>query len=80
LSVLAFGAKPRNFSKKKTNKKNFSKKKKTSQKKTFHTKKGQSSEHIVCCCLVARQGCQMVCFQTENPYLGKFWSVMQWKM
>jgi hypothetical protein len=26
------------------------------------------------------QGCQMVCFQTKNPNLGKFWSVLQWKM
>jgi hypothetical protein len=26
------------------------------------------------------QGCQMVCFQTKNPNLGKFWIVMQWKM
>jgi hypothetical protein len=27
-----------------------------------------------------RVGCQMVCFQTKNPYLGKFWSVLQWMM
>jgi hypothetical protein len=26
------------------------------------------------------QGCQMVYFQTRNPYLGKFWMVLQWKM
>jgi hypothetical protein len=26
------------------------------------------------------QGCQMVYFQTKNPNLGKFWSVLQWKM
>jgi hypothetical protein len=26
------------------------------------------------------QGCQMVYFQTENPNLGKFWRVLQWKM
>jgi hypothetical protein len=26
------------------------------------------------------QGCQMVCFQTKNPILGKFWSVLQKKM
>jgi hypothetical protein len=25
------------------------------------------------------QGCQMVCFQTKNPNLGKFWRVLQWK-
>jgi hypothetical protein len=26
------------------------------------------------------QGCQMVCFQTKNPNLGKFWSVLLWKI
>jgi hypothetical protein len=26
------------------------------------------------------QGCQMVCFQTKNINLGKFWRVLQWKM
>jgi hypothetical protein len=26
------------------------------------------------------QGCQMVYFQTKNPNLGKFWSVLQLKM
>jgi hypothetical protein len=26
------------------------------------------------------QGGQMVCIQTKNPNLGKFWSVLQWKM
>jgi hypothetical protein len=26
------------------------------------------------------QGCQMVCFQTKIPNLGKFWRVLQWKM
>jgi hypothetical protein len=24
------------------------------------------------------QGCQMVCFQTKNPNLGKFWRVLDW--
>jgi hypothetical protein len=28
----------------------------------------------------AKQGCQMVYFQTKNPNLGKFWRVLQWKM
>jgi hypothetical protein len=28
----------------------------------------------------AEQGCQMVCFQTKNRNLGKFWRVLQWKM
>jgi hypothetical protein len=27
-----------------------------------------------------RQGCQMVCFQTQNPNLGKFWRALEWKM
>jgi hypothetical protein len=26
------------------------------------------------------QGSQMVCFQTKNSNLGKFWRVLQWKM
>jgi hypothetical protein len=26
------------------------------------------------------QGCQMVCFQTINPNLGKFWRVLLWTM
>jgi hypothetical protein len=26
------------------------------------------------------QGCLMVCFQTKNPNLGKFWRVLQWKI
>jgi hypothetical protein len=30
-------------------------------------------------CLL-QQGCQMVCFQTKNPNLGKFLRVLQWKM
>jgi hypothetical protein len=25
-------------------------------------------------------GCQMVCFQTKNPNLGKFWRGLQWKI
>jgi hypothetical protein len=25
------------------------------------------------------QGCQMVCFQTKNPNLGKFWRALDWK-
>jgi hypothetical protein len=29
---------------------------------------------------INNQGCQMVCFQTKNPNLGKFWRVLQWKM
>jgi hypothetical protein len=27
-----------------------------------------------------KQGCQMVCFQTKSPNLGKFCRVLQWKM
>jgi hypothetical protein len=26
------------------------------------------------------QGCQMVCFQTKNPNLGKFWRALDWQM
>jgi hypothetical protein len=26
------------------------------------------------------RGCQMVCFKTKNPNLGKFWRALQWKM
>jgi hypothetical protein len=26
------------------------------------------------------QGCQMVCFQTKNPNLGKFWRALGWKI
>jgi hypothetical protein len=25
------------------------------------------------------QGCQMVCFQTKNPNLGKIWRALEWK-
>jgi hypothetical protein len=28
----------------------------------------------------SRHGCQMACFQTKNPNLGKFWRVLQYKM
>jgi hypothetical protein len=30
--------------------------------------------------ITSRQGCQMVCFQTKNPNLGKFWRVFLWKI
>jgi hypothetical protein len=30
--------------------------------------------------LPVKQGCQMVCFQTKNPNLGKFWRFLQWKI
>jgi hypothetical protein len=29
---------------------------------------------------VPNQGCQMVCFQTKNPNLGKFWRALEWKV
>jgi hypothetical protein len=29
---------------------------------------------------VGYQGCQMVCFQTKNPNLGKFMRALDWKM
>jgi hypothetical protein len=28
----------------------------------------------------ARQGCQMVCFQTKIPNLGKLWRALVWKL
>jgi hypothetical protein len=31
-------------------------------------------------CIGVSMGCQMVCFQTKNPTLGKFWRVLQWKI
>jgi hypothetical protein len=58
---------------------------------TFRCSKWQSSYFIgprskglwlvgrycVCVCVHCRsQGCQMVCFQTKNPNLGKFWSAL----
>jgi hypothetical protein len=30
--------------------------------------------------LQLQQGCQMVCSQTKNPNLGKFWNAFDWKM
>jgi hypothetical protein len=30
--------------------------------------------------LPPEQGCQMVSFQTKNPFLGKFWRSLDWKM
>jgi hypothetical protein len=29
---------------------------------------------------LSSQGCQMVCFQTQNPNLGKFWRALDWNM
>jgi hypothetical protein len=29
---------------------------------------------------VVHQGCQMVCFQTKDSNLGKFWKALEWKM
>jgi hypothetical protein len=28
----------------------------------------------------AVKGCQMVCFETKNPNLGKLWKALEWKM
>jgi hypothetical protein len=30
--------------------------------------------------LPSDQGCQMACFLTQNPNLGKFWKALYWKM
>jgi hypothetical protein len=37
-------------------------------------RKKDASTHPCC------QGCQMVCFHTKNPNLGKFWRALDWKM
>jgi hypothetical protein len=48
---------------------------------------GEKSAHLVTLrglflrrCDTCKQGCQMVCFQTKNPNLGKFWRALDWKM
>jgi hypothetical protein len=28
--------------------------------------------------MTSKLGCQMVCFQTRNPNLGKFWRALEW--
>jgi hypothetical protein len=48
--------------------------------KTFHRLKVLQP---LCRCFFLtglHQGCQMVCFQTKNPNLGKFWRVLLWKI
>jgi hypothetical protein len=30
--------------------------------------------------MYSNQGCQMVCFQTKHPNLGKFWKTIDWKI
>jgi hypothetical protein len=30
--------------------------------------------------MILEQGCQMVCFQTKNPNLGKFLRAIEWKL
>jgi hypothetical protein len=27
-----------------------------------------------------QQGCQMVCFQTKNPNMSRFWRAFEWRM
>jgi hypothetical protein len=37
-------------------------------------------ESLMCeICTPPDLGCQMVCFQTKNTNLGKFWRVLRWK-
>jgi hypothetical protein len=43
------------------------------EKRSFHLHEKEDSEWL-------HQGCQMVCFQTKNINLGKFWWVLQWKI
>jgi hypothetical protein len=38
---------------------------------------GLSVSRIPCS---GHQGCQMVCFQTKYPNLGKFWRALEWKI
>jgi hypothetical protein len=44
---------------------------------TFHLKKPAAALFLR---PLLEQGCQMVCFQTQNPNLGQFWRVLQWMM
>jgi hypothetical protein len=37
-----------------------------------------SSSISTFCRTCGEQGCQMTCFQTKNPNLGKFWRDLQW--
>jgi hypothetical protein len=43
------------------------------------TRENVQKIHVRLTCY-ADQGCQMVCFQTKNPNLGKFWRALDWKM
>jgi hypothetical protein len=45
-----------------------------------HLMMAQSVLPFLCHPPASDQGCQMVCFQTKNPNMGKFWRVLQWKM
>jgi hypothetical protein len=40
----------------------------------------QSNFRPIFTCRSPLQGCQMVCFKTKNPNLGKFWRALEWKM
>jgi hypothetical protein len=48
------------------------------KKKKFRKKTLAASPSTLWC--VRHQGCQMVCFQTKNPKLCKFWWALDWKM
>jgi hypothetical protein len=43
---------------------------------------GNEANYFTYCFYISspKQGCQMVCFRTKNPNLGKLWRVLQWKM
>jgi hypothetical protein len=42
---------------------------------TWATRRSGSKKTMLC-----KQGCQMFCFQTKNPILGKFLRVLHWKI
>jgi hypothetical protein len=48
--------------------------------KLFMEKKSFGSAKSLTCLSIALQGCQMVCFKTKNPNLGKFWRALELKM
>jgi hypothetical protein len=37
-------------------------------------------DFVGCKKIVPYQGCQMVCFQTKNTNLGKFWRALDWNI
>jgi hypothetical protein len=46
----------------------------------FNQDCAEEKEMVGVLCVLSVQGCQMVCFQTKNPNLGKFRRSLDWKM